>query len=129
MVLKHLSTTKLLLVGYVLTSIVSFTKYDTGLVFTLFLTFSIVSDVSRFHTEVSHLKNILRKNAFPIKLVDNCITFLSKKFLHTPGALTVENKELLIALPYLGNFSLALRTPLRNSIIKNFPYYKIKIVY
>ena len=129
MVLKHLSTTKLLLVGYVLTSIVSFTKYDTSLDFTLFRTFSIVSDVSRFHTEVSHLKDILRKNAFPIKLVDICITFLSKKFLHTPGALAVENKELFVVLPCLGNFSLALRTPLRNIINKNLPYYKIKIVY
>ena len=63
-----------------------------------------VSYFFRFHTEVSHLKNILRKNAFPVRLVNNCIkTFLSKKFLHTPVALTVEKKELFIALPYLGN--------------------------
>ena len=42
-----------------------------------------------------HLKDILRKNAFPIKLVDSWIkTFFNKKFLHTPLALTVEKKEL-----------------------------------
>ena len=42
---------------------------------------------------VSHLKEILGKNAFPVKLVENCIkTFLSKKFLHTCVALTVEKK-------------------------------------
>ena len=57
-------------------------QYKIGLIFTLlFRTFSIVSDFPRFHTEVSHLKDILRKNAFLIKLVDNCIkTFLNKKF-------------------------------------------------
>ena len=81
----------------------------------LFRAFSIVFDFSRFHTEVSHLKDILRKNAFPIKLVDNCIkTFLNKKFFYTPVALTFEKKELFIALPYLGNLSLPIGTCLQN---------------
>ena len=106
-------------------------RYKIGLIFILLLrTFSIVSDFSRFHTEVSHLKNILRKNAFSIKLVDNCIeTFLNKKVLHTPVALTVEKIELLIALPHLGNLSLAIRTRLQNSINKNLPFCKIKFIF
>ena len=106
-------------------------QYKIGLIFTLlFRTFSIVSDFSRFHTEVSHLKDILRKNAFPIKLVDNCIkTFLNKKFLHTPVALTVDKKELSITLPYLGNLSLAIRTRLQNSINRNLPFCKIKVIF
>ena len=96
----------------------------------LFRTFSIVSDFSRFHTEVIHLKEILRKNAFPIKLVDNCIkNFLNKKFLNTPVTLTVKKKELFIVLPYLGNLSLALRTRLQNSINKNLPFCKIKVIF
>ena len=67
-------------------------QYKIGRIFILlFRTFLIVSDFSRFHTEVSHLKDILKKNAFHIKLVDNCIkTFLNKKLLHIPVALTVE---------------------------------------
>ena len=106
-------------------------QYKIGLIFTLlFRTFSIVSDFSRFHTEVSHLKDILRKNSFPIKLVDNCIkTFLNKKFLHTPVALTVEKKELFITLPYLGDLSLAIRTRLQNSINRNLPSCKIKVIF
>ena len=106
-------------------------QYKIGLTFTLlFRTFSIVSDFSRFHTEVSHLKDTLRKNAFPIKLVDNCIkTFLNKKFLHTPVALIIEKKELFTALPYLGNLSLAVRTRLQNSINKNLPFCKIKVIF
>ena len=57
-------------------------QYKIGLVFTmLFRTFSIVSDFSRFQTEVVHLKEILGKNAFPIKLHENCIkNFLNKNF-------------------------------------------------
>ena len=63
--------------------------------------------------EVCHLKHIFRKNAVLIKLADNCVkTFLNKKFLHTPVALTVEKKELFISLPNLGNLSLTIRTRL-----------------
>ena len=88
-----------------------------------------MSDFSTFHTEVSHLKNILRKNAFSIKLVDNYIkTFLNKKVLHTPVALTVEKIELAIALLYLGNLALAIRTRLQNSINKNLPFCKVKVI-
>ena len=78
----------------------------------------------------SHLKYILREKAFPIKLVDNCIkTFLNKKLLHTPIALTVKKKELFIALPHLGNLSLAIRTRLQNSINKNLLLCKIKVIF
>ena len=106
-------------------------QYKIGLIFTLlFRKFSVASDFSRFNTEVSRLKEILRKNVFPIKLVDSCIkTFLNKKFLHTPVALTAEKKELFIALPYLGNLSLAIRTRLQNSINKTLPFCKIKVIF
>ena len=106
-------------------------EYKIGLVFTmLFRTFSVVSDFSRFHTEVIHLKEILRKNAFPIKLVDNCIkNFLNKKFLNILVTLTVKKKELLIVLSYLGHLSLALRTRLQNSINRNLPFCKIKVIF
>ena len=57
-------------------------EYKVGLIFTLFRTISIVSDFSGFHSEVCHLKEILKKNAFPIKLIDSCIkTFLIKDSL------------------------------------------------
>ena len=48
-------------------------EYKVGLIFTLFRTVSIVLDFSRFHSEVCHLKEILTKNAFSIKLIDSCI--------------------------------------------------------
>ena len=55
-------------------------EYEVGLIFTLlFPTFSIVSDFSRFYSEVCHLKKILKKNAFPINLIDSCIKNFLKK--------------------------------------------------
>ena len=51
-----------------------FEEFKVGLIFTLlFRMFSIVSTFSRFHLEVCHLKKILKKNAFSIKLIDSYI--------------------------------------------------------
>ena len=57
-------------------------EYKHGLIFTLlFRIFSIVSDFSKFHEEVSYLKDVLKKNYFPTNLVDKCIKiFLNKQF-------------------------------------------------
>ena len=56
-------------------------------------------------------------------------TFLNKKFLHAPVALTIEKKEFFITLPYLGNLSLTIRTRLQNNINRNLPFCKIKIIF
>ena len=105
-------------------------QYKIGLIFTLlFRTLSIVFEFSRFHMELSHLEEILRKNAFPIKLVENCIeTLLNKIFLHTPVALTGEKKEFFISIPYLRNLYLAIKTRLQVSFNKNLPFCKIKVI-
>ena len=55
--------------------------------------------------------------------------FFNKKFLHAPVALTVEKKGLFIVLPYPGNLSHALETCLQNSIDKNLPYCKVKVIF
>ena len=106
-------------------------EYKFGLIFTLlFRTFSIVSDFSRFHSEVCHLKEILKKNAFPIKLIDSCIkNFLNKRLTDKPVTLTAEKKDLVIVLPFLGKLSLDLRTRLRTNISKNLPFCKIRVIF
>ena len=64
-------------------------EYKVGLLFTLlFRTLSVVSDFSRSHSEVCHLKAIL-KNAFPIKLINSCIkNFVNKRLTEKPLTLT-----------------------------------------
>ena len=79
-------------------------EYKVVLIFTsLFRTFSIVSDFSRFHLEVCHLKEILKKKAIPIKLIDRCIkSFLNERLTEKRVTLTAEKKDLVIVLPFLG---------------------------
>ena len=106
-------------------------EYIVGLIFTLlFGTFSVVSDFSRFHSEVYHLIEILKKNAFPIKLIDSCIKhFLNKRLTEKPVTLTADKKDLVIVLSFLGELSLDLRTRLRNSISKSLPFCKIRVIF
>ena len=71
----------------------------------------------------------MKKNAIPIKLIDSCIkNFLNKRLTEKPVTLTAEKKDLVIVLPFLGKLSLGLRTLLRNSISKNLPFCKIRVI-
>ena len=92
-----------------------FKEYKVGLIFTLlFRTFSTVWDFLKFHSEVSHLKEILKKDAFPIKVKDCCIKkFLNKRLTVKPVISTAEKIDLVIVLPFLGKLSLDLRTRLK----------------
>ena len=69
-------------------------EYKVGLIFALlFQTFSIVSDFSRFRWEVCHLKEVLKKNALQIKLIESCIkNFLNKRVTEKTVTLTAEKK-------------------------------------
>ena len=91
--------------------------------------FSIVSDFSGFHSEVCHLKELLKRNAFPIKLIYSCIKkFLNKRLTEKPVTLTADKKDLVVVLPFLGKLSLDLRTRLKNSISKSLPFCKIELI-
>ena len=91
--------------------------------------FLFVSYFSGFHSEVCHLKKILKNNAFPVKLIESCIkNFLSKRLTEKPVTLTAAKKDLVIVLPFLGKLSPDLRTRLKNSISKNLPFCKIRVI-
>ena len=105
--------------------------YKVGLILTLlFRAFSVVSNFSGFHSEVCHLKEILKKNAFLIKSIDSCIkNFLNIRLTKKPVTLTVEKNYLVKILPFLGKLSLDLRTRLKNNISKNLPFCKIRAIF
>ena len=85
---------------------------------------------SGFHLEVCHLKEILKKNAFPIKLIDSYIkSFLNRRLTEKPVTLTAEKKDLVIVLPFLGKSSHDLRTRLKDIISKNLPFSKIGVIF
>ena len=106
-------------------------EYEVGLILTLILrTFSIVPDFSVFYSEVCHLKEILKKSAFSIKLIDSYIkNFLNKRLTEKPFTLTAEKKVLVIALPFLGKLSLDSRARLKNTISKNLPFCKVRVIF
>ena len=72
----------------------------------------------------------MKRNAFPIKLRDSCIkNFLNKRLTEKPVTLTAEKKDLVIVLPFISKLSLDLRRRLRNSISKNLPFCKIRVIF
>ena len=87
-----------------------FDTYKIGLVhILLFRFFKICSSMENFHIEVELLRSIFKCN-YPVNIIDQCI----KKFLeilYVPKEIvpTVPKRKLLVALPYLGTFSLNLR--------------------
>ena len=74
------------------------------------------------------MSEILKKNAVPVKLINSCIkNFLNKRLTEKPVTLTTEKKDLVIALPFLGKLSFDLRTRLKNSSVKTFPFLKLQL--
>lgn len=106
-------------------------SYKYGLVLTLiFRCFSICSDMSRFHNELCELKNILRKNGYPLYFLDKCVKrFLDKIYIPRVPIITVPRKEIFICLPYLGKMSLVTRTKLCNIVRKNLPQCDLKVIF
>ena len=102
-------------------------EYKAGLIFTLlFPKFSVVLNFSGFQPEKCQWKETLGKNAFTIKLVDSCFKqCLDKRLTGKPVKLTVEKKDSVIFLLYLGECHLSLM----NSLSKNLPFCKIRVVF
>ena len=76
-----------------------------------------------------HVKEILKKNPFPIKLIDTSIKiFLNKRLTEKPVTLTAEKNDLVIVLSFPGKVSLALRIRLKNSIKKNLLFCKTRVI-
>ena len=73
---------------------------------------------------------MLKKNAFPINLIDSCIkNFLNQRLTEKPVTLTAEKKDLVIVLPFLGKLSLDLRTFFKDIISRNLPFCKIRVIF
>jgi len=108
-----------------------FESYKTGLIFTLlFRCFTICSDMQKFHLEVEQLRQIFKCNKYPVSLIDQCIkTFLNKIYIPKRVMITAAKKEVLIVLPFLGQFSLTLRSRLYNCFNKTLPQCNLKVIF
>ena len=106
-------------------------KYKEDLIKTLLhRAFTLCFDWSRFHSEVSLLKDIFRKNMFPTYFTDKCIKkFLDKLFIAKKETMDVPKKEVFISLPYLGVESFNLRKQLGKLMSTYFPQCKLKVIF
>ena len=105
--------------------------YKRGLIETLLhRSFRLCSNYENFHREIETLKSILKRNSYPHNLVNHCIKkFLNKLFVQRDLNFTVPKRELICILPYLGKVSLDLRTKVRQTIERNLPFCKLKIIF
>ena len=106
------------------------TVYQFGMVYTLaYCNLKICSNWTKFHEELSFLKQVFFKKGYPLSFIDNCFkTFLDKLFIKRPQLTTVEKKNLFFSLPYLGESSLQTRTKLRKSPKSLLNFSKLQIV-
>ena len=83
-----------------------------------------------FHLEVEQLRHIFKCNNYPVGLIDQCVkTLLNKIYVPKRILITVPKKDVLIVLPFLGQFSLNLRSRLYNCFNKTLPLCNIKIIF
>ena len=76
------------------------------------------------------MRSIFKCNNYPVNKTDQCIKkFLDKLYLPKQIVLTVPKKELLVALPFLGMFSLNLRKHLYKVVRKSLPQCNIKVIF
>ena len=92
--------------------------------------FSTCSSYEKFHEEIVKLKEIFKRKSYPGKMIDRCI----KKFLnqlHVPKVveLSAVKKELILALPYLGQQSFQIRNRIQFCLKKNAPVFNLKVVF
>ena len=106
-------------------------SYKKSLIYTLLSRcFSICSDYTLFHLEVEKLREILKKNSYPVGVIEQSIkTFLNKLYVPKKVYLTAPKKELFIILPYLETMSSSLKRKLRNCFGNSLPQCNIKIIF
>ena len=105
--------------------------YKFGMIYTLvYRCFRISSNWTQFHTQLTFLKEIFRKNVYPENFIGKCFKkFLNNVHLVKENVPTVEKKRLLLVLPYLGKISLQTRTKLQQALKGVLNCRKLEIVF
>ena len=103
--------------------------YEFGLVYTLLhRCFNIISTYEKFNNEIYALKQIFKLNGYPIQFADRCTKqFLQKLYVTKAIQDTVNEKQLLIVLPFLGAQSFLVRKRLQSCIRNHLPCCSLRI--
>ena len=92
--------------------------------------FCLVSDMSKFHSEIETLQEILLSSRYSDKFIDKCIfKFMNKLYIKKTVMLTVPKKQLYLVLPFMGKMSALVKSGLTRSLHKRLSFSKVKIVF
>ena len=92
--------------------------------------FSLCSSFELLHQEILKLKDIFKRNGYPISFIDKCVErFLDKVFVKKKTFLTASKKQLVCVLPFIGKKSLQLRSRLVKSIQGNLQFCSLKVFF
>ena len=96
----------------------------------LYRAFSLCSSFELLHQEILKLKDILKRNGYPISFIDKCVKrFLDKVFIEKKTFLTASKKQLFCVLPFIGKTFLQLRSRLVKFIQGNLQFCSLKVVF
>ena len=106
--------------------------YKRGLLSTLLhRAYMINSSYQSLHKEIEKLKEIFKKNAYPVRFIEKCVfQFFNKIFdKRTPSEPSDPKTEILMILPFLGSTSWLVKNELLRTFRKIIPAYKLKLVF
>ena len=96
----------------------------------MYRAFHICFTYSNFHDEVVRIKGILKENCFPTPLIDRVIkTFLEQQLSKKPPPTRDEKQFLMFCLPYLGSYSLQIKTKLIRPLKQCYPDVKLTVIF
>ena len=106
-------------------------KYKNNLISVLvYRASNICSSYQNFHNEIVRIKEILVKNSFPRALIDRIIeSFLDKRFAPRPPAPQEAKTALLFCMPYLGRYSLQIKTKICRMIKQCYPGIQLNVIF
>ena len=95
----------------------------------LFRAFNLCSNWTKFHEEVTFLKQYFKCNCFPSILFDKIVrNFIDSVFRPKLEIPTVPKKLMYISLPYVSD-SIKLKRELTNFLMKVYPYVDFKFIF
>ena len=106
-------------------------SYKYTLIFTMLQrVFKLCPNFELFYQEIENLKNIFRKNGYPVNFTDFSIRkYLNNYYVKKEVYLLAPKRHLTCVLPFFGKKPLKLRSPLVNSVDKTVRFCNLTVVF
>ena len=106
--------------------------YKSSLISTLlFRSYTICSNWTLIHAEITKIKSFMTKNGYPPLLIDKIVSLFLNKLYSSDHKRSNTNKQkgFQVFLPYLGNFSKRVEKKIKKAAQQHLPNIKINFIY